>query len=498
MKSQKRDYLLLAGLTVAALFIHGYHFGIEDQSVYIPAIKITLDPSLYPHDSELFVPQTNLTMFGKLVAFVVWQTHLSCPTVLFIFYLLSVFLILLGCLKLIQRLFHEACAQWAGVCLVTSLLTIPVAGTALYLVDQYLHPRALATFALLFALLGVYPREGAGESITNIRLTPGRLLWMLFWVVAAAMVHIMNASYGALLLVFLLWKTPRRAKSLLAPAVLSFHSLWEPASTAWRKAARTRTEDYLLHWHWYEWLGIAGPLCLLEWFSRLGRRYGLPRVEHLSRRLALFGLCSFVFALVTTIPRRFERLTPYQPMRSFHLVYLLFFLMGGTWVGQWILRRYPWRWLALFVPLSLGMFYAQLQLFPGSPHIEWPGAQDPNPWVQAFMWVRNNTPKHAYFALDPHFMALPGEDFHSFRALAERSRMADYVKDPGPVSYFPTVAGRWFKEVSALQGWNHFTVKDFVRLKQQFGVNWVVLEQPGVPGLDCPYKNSRVLVCRIE
>jgi len=492
------DYFLLSALTLAALLIHGYHLGIEDQAVYLPAIKKTLDPSLYPHDSELFVPQTNLTLFGKLIAFLVRHTHLSCAAVLFIVYLLSVFLILLGCLKLSRRLFPEPHAQWAGVCLIAALLTVPVAGTALYLVDQYLHPRALATFALLFAFLAVYPREEPGEAVTDVRLTPGRLLWMLFWVVAAATVHIMMAFYGAGLLIFLLWRTPRRAEPLLAAVALPFRSLWEPASAAWRKAARTRTYNYLLQWHWYEWLGIAGPLGLLEWFSRLGRRHALPRVEHLSRRLALFGLFSFAVALVTTVPQRFERLTPYQPLRCFHLVYLLFFLMAGGLLGKWVLRRSALRWLALFVPLSLGMLYAQLQLFPGSPHIEWPGVQDPNPWVQAFVWVRHHTPKAAYFALDPHFMALPGEDFHGFRAFAERSRLADDVKDPGVVTLFPAVGNRWLEEVSALQGWKHFTARDFRELKRRFGVNWVVLERGQGPDLDCPYQNNRVRVCRIE
>lgn len=498
MKKQNRDYLLLAGLTLVALLVHGYHLGFEDQAIYLPAIRKNLDPSLYPHDSELFLPQTSATLFGELIAFLVRHTHLSCAVVLFAVYLLSVFLILLACLKLSRRLFHEPHAQWAAVCLITSLLTIPVAGTALYIMDQYLHPRALATFALLFALLAVYPREEPGEPVEGARLKPGQLLWILFWVAAAATVHIMMAFYGAGLLLFLLWRVPRRVKPLLAAAALPLHSLWEPASAAWRKAARTRTDDYLLLWHWYEWLGIVAPLGLLAWFSRLGHRYAMPRVEHLSRRLALFGLVAFVAALVTTIPRRFERLTPYQPLRCFQLVYLLFFLVAGGLLGKWVLRRSPLRWMALFVPLCLGMLYAQLQVYPGSPHIEWPGVRDPNPWVQAFLWIRHHTPKDAYFALNPYFMELPGEDFHGFRAFAERSRLADEVKDPGVVTLFPAVGNIWLEQVTALKGWNNFTAQDFRELKRRFGVNWVVLEQPGVPGLNCPYQNSRVRVCQIQ
>ncbi len=36
--------------------------------------------------------------------------------------------------------------------MVTAMLTLPVAGTALYLADQHLHPRNLATAIILFAV----------------------------------------------------------------------------------------------------------------------------------------------------------------------------------------------------------------------------------------------------------------------------------------------------------------------------------------------------------
>jgi hypothetical protein len=58
-----------------------------------------------------------------------------------------------------------------------------------------------------------------------------------------------------------------------------------------------------------------------------------------------------------------------------------------------------------------------------------PGRASANPWLQAFDWIRQNTPTDAYFALDPEYMAAPGEDYHSFRALAERSQLADNIKD---------------------------------------------------------------------
>ena len=52
-------------------------------------------------------------------------------------------------------------------------------------------------------------------------------------------------------------------------------------------------------------------------------------------------------------------------------------------------------------------------------------------------------------------------------------------------------------ENDATANWAHFTAADFERLKSKYGVTWVILENPGVPGLTCPYTNSTVQVCRI-
>ena len=81
--------------------------------------------------------------------------------------------------------------------------------------------------------------------------------------------------------------------------------------------------------------------------------------------------------------------------------------------------------------------------------------------------------------------------------MAERSRLADWVKDDGVVSMFPTLAGEWWEQVQAQTPWKHLGLQDMLRLKRQYGVSWVVLQQPGLAGLDCQYQNSVVRVCRI-
>jgi hypothetical protein len=114
------------------------------------------------------------------------------------------------------------------------------------------------------------------------------------------------------------------------------------------------------------------------------------------------------------------------------------------------------------------------------------------------LWIRGNTPKNAVFALDPNYMAAAGDDQHGFRAVAERSALADNVKDSGAVSLFPQLAEEWKSQVLAQTGWAGFDLADFRRLARQYPVTWIVSRQPSPAGLRCPYHNSELAVCRIN
>ena len=120
-----------------------------------------------------------------------------------------------------------------------------------------------------------------------------------------------------------------------------------------------------------------------------------------------------------------------------------------------------------------------------------------NQWLQAFDWIKHNTPEDAYFALDPNYMAAPGEDYHSFRALAERSMLSDAIKDTSVVTKVPELGPIWHEQQLAMAGWAHFQLGDFERLRAQFGVNWVVVSYPLPGGLTCPWHNGSISVCRI-
>ncbi len=211
----------------------------------------------------------------------------------------------------------------------------------------------------------------------------------------------------------------------------------------------------------------------------------------------MFGAFQLIVAIALMLPQSLERIRPLQPMRYLHLFYLIFIILSGGLLGQKFLRNHWLRWLVVFVPLAAGMFYAQRETYPSSAHLEWPGSTPKNPWLQAFTWIRENTPPDAYFAAGPDYMRRPGNDYHSFRALAERSVLADAVKDSAVATQVPRLSTRWLEEVEAQGGWEHFTPTDYERLKTRFGIKWVLIERPAREGMECPYENSALLVCRV-
>src|SRR2546426_4405141 len=80
-----------------------------------------------------------------------------------------------------RRIFAAPAAQWGAVLTVWAARLLPVAGTQLQLMDRYLHPRDLATAALLLAFVAILDRSLAA----------------LGWIAAAAVIHPTMALFGA-------------------------------------------------------------------------------------------------------------------------------------------------------------------------------------------------------------------------------------------------------------------------------------------------------------
>ena len=468
-------------LSAGAVLVHGYHPFVEDAEIYVPGIKKLLNPQLYPSNQGFFASHAGMTFYPNLIAWSVRITHLSVEWALFVWLFASIFVLLAGCWKLGNLCFHSPRAAWGGSILVASLLTIPVAGTALYIMDQYLNPRSFSTATAVWIVASALEQK---------------YFRAVLWVVLTAFVHPLMAVFSlgfALLLVI-----QRRIQfSGNSAAILIAATLFPPVTPAYLRALDSRSYFFILRWQWFEWLGIFGPIAIFWGFKSWAQRRKLRSLQQLCLASIVFSFLCLAAALVITVPAPLVRFAELQPMRGLLLVYVFLFVVGGGVLADYVWKAKLWRWLVLFLPIAAGMFYAQRQLFPATHHLELPGRKPGNAWGETFLWIRNNTPVDAYFALDPGHMLAPGEDQHGFRAVAERSMLADAAKDSGAVTMFPALAQTWQEQVDAQHGWKDFRRPDFERLRDRFGVNWFVLEKMQATGMDCPHASAGLYVCRL-
>jgi hypothetical protein len=485
---RSRNILLVLTFTCIAIAVMGYHPGFEDDAVYLSAIKSDLNPALYPHDSEFFRLQLQATVFDKSVAAFIRTTGISVAIAELLIQAGAILLIIGTCWAIARRFFAEDHARWAGVALAAAMLTLPVAGAAINLADQHLHPRNIATGFILAAVSRIL-------SDRRWQAVPLLILAFLF--------HPLMAAFGISFCFFLalsmsdrLFTAPHFAgRPLVAAVPLGW--VFTLPTPEWRRALGTRTYYFLFKWTWYEWLGALGPLVLFWLLWRFASKRGNTMLARFSMAVVCYGVFQQAVAIIINAIPALARLIPLQPMRFLHLVYFFLTLVAGCLAGKYILKAKVWRWALFLLVINVGMFASQRALVSSTEHLELPGRQSANPWLQAFAWTRLNTPTGAYFAVDPYYLAAPGEDYHSFRALAERSQLADAVKDPAVVTQVPVLGFEWNRQVSPLAGWASFQLADFERLKAEFGVDWALVSYPEPAGLRCPWHNEKLSICQI-
>ena len=482
--------LRLGGLTAAALLIHGYHLGVEDAEIYIPAAKKLLDPGLYPYADEFFLSHGHLSLFAPVLAWTARLGHMPIDWSIFAWYLLTLFAMLASCWTLLAACFSSARARWTGMLVVTAVLAMPATNTGLLLMDPYMTARSFSTPLTVFTLACLVQRKYASAAVALL---------------VTAMFHPQMVAYLAFL-GFVLWGIERNRSRVRervpvmasAIGILPTGFYLAPASGPYREALYSRDYFFLYNWSWYHWVGMLAPLAILAWFWKANPRGTTRSFASLSFAMLPFGLLSLLMAAIFASSPSFDMFARLQPLRTFHLITLVLVLLIGGLVGEYLAKGRPWVPALLAVPLAIGMFYVARATYPNSTQVELPSRTSSNPWVNTLLWVRNNTPQNAVFALDSRYFMDPAADVHGFRAIAERSALADYYKDGGVVSLFPGLAPEWKQMSDATYGLNHFASADFQQLRQDYPpISWTLIHGAPPAGMSCPYQQQGYAVCQM-
>jgi hypothetical protein len=507
---------LASGLSLIAVGIQGYHPYAEDGGLYLAGVERLLNPTLFPHGAAFVLEPTRYSLFAETVAAIVRNSHVGMAAILLVLHFLSIWVTLVGAWMLASRCRPERAARAGATMLLACWLSLPVAGTALVLMDPYLTARSISTPCMVLALLGMLDMTALGSVAAASTLrSRGALLWIASTATAALM-HPLMAGYAfAATLVLACVRSENAGIRRWGPAGLAAAGLVvagcirdaaRPETDDYRRIAITRSYWFPSLWSWYELVGLAAPLAILLAFAWQQRRAR----ENQRHRGAARALCCMAIVLGATawlVAMIFARsaastdlVARLQPLRIFQIVYLTMVLMLGAMLGKLVLRGSLWRWAGAVVLLGGTMFAVNLRGSSDSPHLELPGVGSRNQWVAAFLWIRGNTPKDALFALDPDYINAPGEDAQCFRAIAERSALPDYSKDGGEASIAPELTAAWTSGQKAQQGLNLASTTDAMRLAalEPTGVSWVVLNADTSTELECPYANAKVKVCRLR
>lgn len=481
-------FVVIAAATIAVFLLLGYHPYAEDGGIYLTTLLQRLHPQLYPHShafaGERLPHSAYLWMMQVLAHGVPVMWLLPAVQAVGLFFTLD------AILRITQCSFSSSGEQMMAFITAAIGLGLPVAGTALYIVDPYVTARSLSTPLLLYALYAILTRRSmraAGLTMLALFLHPLMALWGAL-LLAACYISQRRQTVASLALF--------SGTAWLILGVLHFFSPHEDALS--QTLAHSRSYWYLTQWEWYEWAGILAPPLLLA------LRYLLRHIEGVQAALtrsvvAIFMLAAAVSITWIHIGSSQLLLARIQPLRMLHLGYIIFLILFGGWAGGLLGRRRAYLYMGgtALLLAACALFSMERSLYASSQHIEWPFVMPRNAWEQAFLWIRDNTPEDALFAMDAHYISSAGEEAQSFRAIAQRSALPDYSKDGGVASVFTSLAPEWKAGEETQRGLNRLSDADRVAQLKPTGADWIVLPQSSETSFDCPYKNNAVKVCRL-
>lgn len=469
----------------------GYRYGSSDQAFHIPAVVRALDPSAFPHDTEVIDSQGRLMVFHEAVAAVIRLTGASMESVFFSGYLLSLALVWLALLLIGTKLFANPWATLALAAIVTLRHRIP--RTTANSIEPYFSPRMLAFAIGLFAVAALLRRR----------------TWTAALITAvAAIIHVTTGLWFAILVgVAVLVLEPRlRAPAAVAAVVGATIGVLALAGgslavttrldSEWLAALESKSDLFPSEWPAWAWAANLALPALLWWVHRMRAARGHARREDAGLVYGALALAGVFLLVLPGVMARFAMPTALQASRVFWVIDFVAAVYLIALASERLIapgRRTALRGLVIaLVVLSAGRAaYVMLVEFPERSLFE-VRLRD-TPWQDAMTWLKQQPP-------DVHVWADPGHAWKygtSVRVAAERDVFLEESKDSALALYSRDLAMRVIERRRFLAGRDlgsggsgQDSAAELAReLRERFDVDYLVTEAR----LDLPlvYDNSQ-------
>ena len=491
--------LLMAG---AALFCvlatfnaAGYRYGVSDQAFYVPAILLSADPSLYPHDSSLIRAQGDLLVFDEVLATLSQATGWSLPTLFFVGYLAGLLLLIAAAAAVGRTLYRS----WWTVAALGFALTLRhrITATAVNTLEGYLHPRMLA-FAIGVGALLAFVR---GRSWAALALAaaagffhPTTALWFVVWIASGVFVSDARA------------RRPLVACAAVASVVAFWALSWGPLHEGLIRMDDTwlavlASKDYLFPtaWPWYAWVLNLGYLIAIVAIYRYRRLVTAASPREAGLVAGCAALLLIFLVSLPLISTRVALAVQLQTSRVFWMldllatIYIVWLLVESPMYRTWRISSLHACRVAVAVlaaaAFARGGYVMLVEHAERTPFEIEPAATE---WIDVMDWAAGTPP-------GTNLLADPGHAWRygrSVRVAGQRDVYLEEVKDTASSLYAGHVARRVLQRIQDLGDFQQLTPAHARALAVKYDLHYLISERP----IDLPvaYRNARFSVYTLD
>lgn len=518
MNSLLRRILLIILISLVAIIVHGYSYGVSDQEIIIPYILKASNPNLFPTDKLFQQSSAHLSVFyiiyGKLINVV------NIQLLFFLSYCVFQILFFASLFYLAKAFFSKDSVAYLS--LFPFINPKFIGGTANFTFDTFFSYRNIGV--TLFALfLGLLLRRH----------------FILATIAAAATIWIHPVSaipHLILIPISILFQSRQKIRdscmcsgifiAITTPLFFLFQKNSIPSLPAtsfpfWIDVIRSR-DSYLfpMLWNTQGWLSLGfyvGIIVLL--FSKLNKlKLGVILILTCSFVIFLINLCLLeVFKIpflaqfqlvrsVNTLAFIVLVISPYFMFQKGKLLIVigigaflcivfnlfpLFLLFASLYGIVTIIKKnndhslnYRFSYI-LITFMSLVLLATNFQDLQAK--VQFPKNSDN--WILMQLWIKEYTPLNTTFVSDPYLEGI--------RVFSER-QMLGSIKDGAVVMYDQNYARYWSDLMNDLSNYQNFKYLDFKNLSEKYDFEYIVTKGDHKLELSPIYTNDQFQIYRLN
>ncbi|KKQ08296.1 MAG: hypothetical protein US19_C0028G0014 [Candidatus Daviesbacteria bacterium GW2011_GWB1_36_5] len=525
IKENLTVYTVIFGLSLLAVMMHGYFFGVSDQEIFIPYIIKLNNPNFFGNDLLFTQSSYTSSVFYWVIANL--NRFLSLQVIFIAGYFIFQSVFFHAVYRLALYLTKNKTMALAS--LLPFLLPKFIGGTANFTYDTFFGHRSVGTIFFIFYLTDLLKKNyikavlmaSIGLWFHPLSIIPNIFL-LPSLIISSKNIHKFKILVHTFL-IFLLFTTPFIYLSK-SNVLNNFSSLFDEQ---WFSIIKSRDKYlFISTWSMTGWAALGLYMVPLVIFIKNLDKY----LRNTLKKVLIISLVVFITNAFILDVLKIPAIAQFQLVRSIMpIAYLGLILTSYLLYSKRFWQLVPG--LFAFITLSINAFTTFLFLitiyfifsiktkldttnnlhsrlvlvaliatvtfyFIGSSglnlgkiinRLQFP--KEKSDWINVQSWAKLNTSTQDIFLVPP--------DTTGFRIFSERPIIGD-IKDGAAVVYSPEFAKQWYSRMSKLAGYSSFDKQQFLNLRSELYFNYIVTKNSQILNFETVYRNPSFNVYKID